>query len=157
MNASRSYSRSLSPLALQGESSPWAPILREPPIRRAFRLTQRRGWLRRHTAPRLPLPLRRRKVRLSPFPPGGENCARSLAPPLPGEPASLGFAGRDGRLAKTPPGTAPDEHSVLIVAYPTPSGPSGHLPLTGGVGPGPPLRGTRSCSLLHHFRRAKFE
>ena len=61
---------------------------------------------------------RRRKVRLSPFPPGGENCARSLAPPLPGEPASLGFAGRDGRLAKTPPGTAPDEHSVLIVAFP---------------------------------------
>ena len=57
MNASRSYSRSLSPLALQGESSPWVPILREPPIRRAFRLTQRRGWLKRHTAPRLPLPL----------------------------------------------------------------------------------------------------
>ena len=105
----------------------------------------------------LPMAARRRKVRLSPFPPGGENCARSLAPPLPGEPASLGFAGRDGRLGKTPPGTAPDEHSVLIVAYPTPSGPSGHLPLTGGVGPGPPLRGTRSCSLLHHFRRAKFE
>ena len=39
---------------------------------------------------------RRRKVRLSPFPPDGENCARSLAPPLPGEPAALGFAGRDG-------------------------------------------------------------
>ena len=57
----------------------------------------------------------------------------------------------------SPPGTAPDEHSVLIVAYPIPSGPSGHLPLTGGVGPGPPLRGTRSCSLLHHFRRAKTE
>ena len=41
----------------------------------------------------------------------------------------------------SPPGTAPDEHSVLIVAYPTPSGPSGHLPLTGGVGPGPHYEG----------------
>ena len=30
---------------------------------------------------------------------------------------------------------------VPIFAHPTPSGPSGHLPLTGGVGPGPPLRG----------------
>ena len=26
---------------------------------------------------------------------------------------------------------------MLQVAHPTPSGPSGHLPLTGGVGPGP--------------------
>ena len=34
-----------------------------------------------------------------------------------------------------------DEHFVLIVAYPTPSGPSGHLPLTGGVGPGPHYEG----------------
>ena len=42
-----------------------------------------------------------------------------------------------GKVGKTPPGTAPDEHFVLIVAHPTPSGPSGHLPLTGGVGPGP--------------------
>src|SRR5699024_6963616 len=92
MNASRSYSRSPSPLALQGESSPWAPILREPPIRRTWRSTQRRGWLRRHTAPRLPLPLRRRKVRLSPFPPRGENCARFLAPPLQRKPTPLGFA-----------------------------------------------------------------
>ena len=41
----------------------------------------------------LPTAARRRKVRLSPFPPGGENCARSLAPPLPGEPASLGGTG----------------------------------------------------------------
>ena len=38
-------------------------------------------------------------------------------------------------------GDGSDEHFVLIVAYPTPSGPSGHLPLTGGVGPGPHLRG----------------
>ena len=45
------------------------------------------------------------------------------------------------RLPKTPPRTAPDEHFVLIVAHPTPSGPSGHLPLTGGVGPGPLFTG----------------
>ena len=89
----------------------------------------------------LPTAARRRKVHSTPFPPGGENCVRSLAPPLPGEPASLGFAGSNEGLGKTPPGTAPDEHFVLIVAHPTPSGPSGHLPLTGGVGPGPHLRG----------------
>ena len=58
----------------------------------------------------LPMAARRRKVRLSPFPPGGENCDRFLAPPLPGEPASLGFAGSTGELTKTPPGTAPEEH-----------------------------------------------
>ena len=46
-----------------------------------------------------------------------------------------------GKVTKTPPGTAPDEHFVLIVAHPTPSGPSGHLPLTGGVGPGPLFTG----------------
>ena len=39
------------------------------------------------------------------------------------------------------PGDGSDEHFVLIVAYPTPSGPSGHLPLTGGVGPRSPLTG----------------
>ena len=61
---------------------------------------------------------RRRKVHSTPFPPGGENCARSLAPPLPGEPTSLGFAGSNEGLGKTPPGTAPDEHFVLIVAFP---------------------------------------
>ena len=86
-------------------------------------------------------PPRRRKVRLAPFPPDGENCARSLAPPLQTGPAALGFAGRDGRLAKTPPGTAQDGHFVSIFAHPTPSGPSGHLPLTGGVGPGPHYEG----------------
>ena len=37
-------------------------------------------------------------------------------------------------------GAAQDERSALIFAHPTPSGPSGHLPLTGGVGPGPILR-----------------
>ena len=36
--------------------------------------------------------LRRRKVRSTPFPPNGENCARSLAPPLQRKPATLGFA-----------------------------------------------------------------
>ena len=36
---------------------------------------------------------RRRKVRSTPFSPDGENCVRSLAPPLPTEPASLGFGG----------------------------------------------------------------
>jgi hypothetical protein len=36
---------------------------------------------------------RRRKVRSTPFPPYGENCARSLAPPFPTQPASLGLRG----------------------------------------------------------------
>ena len=66
----------------------------------------------------LPMAARRRKVHSTPFPPSGENCVRSLAPPLPGEPASLGFAGSNEGLGKTPPGTAPDEHFVLIVAFP---------------------------------------
>ena len=34
---------------------------------------------------------RRRKVCFVPFPPCGENCTRSLAPPLPTQPASLGL------------------------------------------------------------------
>ena len=46
----------------------------------------------------LPMAARRRKVRLSPFPPSGENCDRFLAPPLPGEPAALGFAGSTGEI-----------------------------------------------------------
>ena len=54
--------------------------------------------------------------------------------------AASDFA-RGGKVTKTPPGTAPDEHFVLIVAHPTPSGPSGHLPLTGGVGPRSPVTG----------------
>ena len=40
----------------------------------------------------LPTAARRHKVRMSPFPPGGENCDRSLAPPLQRKPAALGFA-----------------------------------------------------------------
>ena len=60
------------------------------------------------------------------------------------------------RLPKTPPGTAPDEHFVLIVAYPTPFVASRHLPLTGGVGPGPLLRGL-PLEPGKNFRRAKSE
>ena len=58
-------------------------------------------------------PPRRRKVRGSLFPPSGENSARSLAPPLPTSPASLGCRGspicaksavlRFRLPAKTPP------------------------------------------------------
>ena len=87
----------------------------------------------------MPMAARRRKVHSTPFPPSGENCVCSLAPPLPGEPASLGFVGSNEGLGKTPPGTAPDEHFVLIVAYPTPFVASRHLPLTGGVGPRSPV------------------
>ena len=36
-------------------------------------------------------PRRRRKVRSAPFPPSGENYARSLAPPLQIEPACAGL------------------------------------------------------------------
>ena len=55
----------------------------------------------------LPMVARRRKVHSTPFPPNGENCVRSLAPPLPGEPVSLGFAGSNEGLDKAPPGTRP--------------------------------------------------
>ena len=59
----------------------------------------------------LPMAARRRKVHSTPFPPDGENCVRSLAPPLPGKPASLGFAGNNEGLGKTPPGTRPMDTS----------------------------------------------
>src|SRR5699024_3151852 len=52
----------------------------------------------------LPMAARRRKVRLSPFPPSGENCDRFLAPPLPGEPAALGFAGSTGEITQNAAG-----------------------------------------------------
>ena len=55
----------------------------------------------------LPMAARRRKVHSTPFPPNGENCVCSLAPPLPGEPVSLGFAGSNEGLDKAPPGTRP--------------------------------------------------
>ena len=49
----------------------------------------RRRLCRRECTPHC----RRRKVRLTPFPPDGENCARSLAPPLPTGTAPLGSCG----------------------------------------------------------------
>ena len=60
-----------------------------------------------------------------------------------GAPLCKGFALRGELLCpwrqrnQNATGDGSDEHFVLIVAHPTPSGPSGHLPLTGGVGPGP--------------------
>ena len=69
--------------------------------------------------------------------------------------AASSFA-HGGKGTKTPPGFAQDERSALIFALPTPSGPAGHLPtpfvpsghfpLTGGVGPGPRIRGLSSMS-----------
>ena len=52
---------------------------------------------------------------------------------------------RGGKVTKTPLGTVPMDTNVSIVAHPTPSDPSGHLPLTGGVGPRPLLRETHTC------------
>ena len=46
----------------------------------------------------------------------------------------------DGKETKGSPGTAPDEHFVLIVAFPR-----------------TPLRGTRTCVSIENFRRAKSE
>ena len=86
--------------------------------------------------------------------------AKTATAPLlllfPANPLCWASPGVRERLTKTPPGTAPDEHFVLIVAHPTPSGPSGHLPLTGGVGPGPHLRGL-PLGVGKNFRRAKSE
>ena len=48
---------------------------------------------------------------------------------------------------KTPPGTAQMSADALVFAYPTPSVASRHLPLTGGVGPGPLFTGD---ALLFH-------
>src|SRR5699024_3719920 len=56
---------------------------------------------------------------------------------FPANPLRWASPGVRERLTKTPPGTAQHEHSAIIFAHPTPSGPAGHLPLTGGVGPGP--------------------
>ena len=70
--------------------------------------------------------------------------------------AASSFA-HGGKGTKTPPETAQDERSALIFAHPTPSDPSGHLPLTGGVGPGPHYGGTPSWEVVYHFRRAKSE
>ena len=57
---------------------------------------------------------------------------RGISPPAGGE-----FLCPRRQRNQNAAGDGSDEHFVLIVAHPTPSGPSGHLPLTGGVGPGP--------------------
>ena len=43
---------------------------------------------------------RRRKVRLTPVPPDGKTCVRSLAPPLPPAPACAGLPAGRGRLRR---------------------------------------------------------
>ena len=64
--------------------------------------------------------------------------ARRLGAPLcRAPPCGAGYFAPGGKVTKTPPGTAQNGHFVSIFAHPTPSGPSGHLPLIGGVGPGP--------------------
>ncbi len=89
----------------------------------------------------MPTTARHRKVRLSPFPPGGENYARSLALPLYGEPAALGFAVRPEEFSKTPLGVDTiglrrlcrlvlRRRKVRFLA--------------------PPLRGEPACAGLHH-------
>ena len=90
----------------------------------------------------LPAAAHRRKVRSTPFPPGGENCARSLAPPLPGEPTSLGFAGRYGAAGDAADGLRlrfASPRSIGLPPYPLwPFGPS---PPDRGSRPRTPLRG----------------
>ena len=54
-------------------------------------------------------------------------------------------------------GTAQDERSAPIFAYPTPSVASRHLPLTGGVGPRSPINVGYPLGLAEYFRRAKSE
>ena len=82
-------------------------------------------------------PPRRRKVRLAPFPPDGETCARSLAAPLQTRPASLGSGlGRGSapqiRSAdRTAPTPGPRWHPCCSTYIP-PKGPAG-----GGWGSGP--------------------
>ena len=80
--------------------------------------------------PTLPVAARRRKVRLSPFPPDGENCDRSLAPPLPGEPAALSFAGSTGEINQNATGDAADGLRLRF-APPRSIGPLSPDPITG--------------------------
>ena len=67
---------------------------------------------------------RRRKVRSAPFPPDGENSTRSLAPPLPIGPASLGSDGspdspdRDKPVPPKPPPPREKPPFVLPPANP---------------------------------------
>ena len=58
-----------------------------------------------------------------------------------------------GKSPKDRRGTAQNERFALIFAHPTPSGPSGHLPLTGGVGPGPHFTGGRQLGDLGSQRK----
>ena len=80
--------------------------------------------------PTLPVAARRRKVRLSPFPPDGENCDRALAPPLPGEPAALSFAGSTGEINQNATGDAADGLRLRF-APPRSIGPLSPDPITG--------------------------
>ena len=66
-----------------------------------------------------------------------KTATASLLLLFPANPLRWASPGVRERLTKTPLGTAQDERSALIFAHPTPSDPSGHLPLTGGVCPGP--------------------
>ena len=70
--------------------------------------------------------------------------AKTATAPLlllfPANPLRWASPGVRERLTKTPPGTAPDEHFVLIVAFPR-----------------TPLRGTRTSKVAQNFRRAKSE
>ena len=113
--------------------------------------------------PTLPVAARRRKVRLSPFPPDGENCDRSLAPPLPGEPAALSFAGSTGEINQNATGDAANGLRLRyapprsIGPHPYPLWPFGPSPPDRGSRPRTPLRGTRTCERKQNFQRAKSE
>ena len=50
-------------------------------------------------------------------------------------------------------GAAQDERFALIFAHPTPSVATRHLPLTGGVGPGPHFYGGRQLGKLGGYRK----
>ena len=54
-------------------------------------------------------------------------------------------------------GTAQNGHSVSIFAHPIPFVASRHLPLTGEVGPRPPIYGSYPLEQAESFRRAKSE
>ncbi|CUQ45430.1 Uncharacterised protein [Flavonifractor plautii] len=56
--------------------------------------------LGRPSRPTRPPGPRRRKVRLTPVPPDGKTCVRSLAPPLPPAPACAGLPAGRGRLRR---------------------------------------------------------
>lgn len=59
---------------------------------------------------------RRHKVRFVPFPPCGENCTRSLAPPLPAQPAALGLRG-DPKLGTSCPKVCCLRHRRLSLLF----------------------------------------